>query len=202
MEQAKKILDDAGWKPGADGVRVKDGKRLELSLLTNSGNSTREDLGVLVQDQLNSVGFKIKFEAIDFGTLVQKLLGQTYDMVIIGWIGLGTDPNDDGLWHSKFDTPGSGLNFTSYHNPKLEKLLEQGDGVIGCKTADRVPFYKQMQQIIHDDIPYVFVSGGVGNQGYSQKWEGINLAPGVSITTYTNGTKSRCNRNVFDKMKG
>ncbi len=117
------------------------------------------------------------FEAIDFGTVVQKLLDQTYDMVIIGWRGLGTDPNDDSLWRTQYDTPGSGFNFTSYHNPKLDQLLEQGDGVIGCKPADRAPFYKQIQQIIHDDIPYVFISGSMHNTAYSKKWEGIKPGP-------------------------
>ncbi|MEZ4658647.1 MAG: hypothetical protein R2911_13835 [Caldilineaceae bacterium] len=44
---------------------------------------------MLVQDQLNSIGFNIDFQAIEFGTLVGELLGQTFDMVIIGWTGLG-----------------------------------------------------------------------------------------------------------------
>ncbi|CAN5794878.1 peptide-binding protein [soil metagenome] len=174
---AKKTLEDAGWKLGADGVRVKDGKRLELSLLTNACNATREDLGVLVQDQLNQVGFQVKFEALDFGTVVQKLLDQTYDMVIIGWTGLGTDPNDETFWHSKFDTPGSGFNFNSYHNPKIDQLLEQGDSVVGCNPTERAPFYKQIQQIIHDDLPYIFISGNVGNTAYNAKWAGITPGP-------------------------
>jgi len=134
----------------------------------------REDLGVLAQDQLNSVGFKINFEAIDFGTLVEQLLGQTFDMIIIGWTGLGSDPNDDSFWHSKFDTPGSGFNFVSYSNPRIDELLEDGVAVPGCATEDRAPFYQEIQQIIHDDIPYVFVTGSIGNTGYSKKFQGLD----------------------------
>ena len=175
LEQAKALLEEAGWvDSNGDGVREKDGKPLELNLVTNAGNTVRADLGVLAQDQLNSVGFKITFETIDFGTLVDKLLGQTYDMVIIGWTGLGSDPNDDAFWSTKFDTPGSGFNFVSYQNPKIDDLLEQGVSVVGCKSEDRAPAYKQIQQIIHDDVPYVFISGGVGNTGYTTKWGNIN----------------------------
>ena len=83
-----------------------------------------------MQDQLNSIGFDIQFEAIEFGILVEALLGQTYEMVIIGWTGLGTDPNDDAFWHSRFDTPGSGFNFVSYQNARIDELLEQA-----CKCA-------------------------------------------------------------------
>ncbi len=177
-ELARQILDEAGWVDSdGDGVREKDGQRLSLSLKTNAGNTTREDLGVLVQDQLNAIGFDIQFEAIDFGTLVEQLLGQTFDMVIIGWTGLGTDPNDDAFWSSRFDTPGSGFNFVSYQNPRIDELLEAGYSVPGCAPEDRAPIYKEIQQIIHDDIPYIFISGGVGNVGYNAKWAGLNPGP-------------------------
>ncbi|MFQ5858323.1 MAG: ABC transporter substrate-binding protein [Anaerolineae bacterium] len=177
-ERAAQLLEEAGWVDSdGDGVREKDGQTLSLTLITNAGNTTREDLGVLAQDQLNSVGFDITFEAIDFGTLVEQLLGQTYDMVIIGWTGLGTDPNDDSFWHTKFDTPGSGFNFVSYHDPEVDELLEKGVSVPGCAVEDRAPYYRQIQQIIHDDVPYVFVTGSVGNRAYTKKWEGINPGP-------------------------
>lgn len=178
LEAAKKLLEAAGWTDSdGDGVREKDGKPLALSLVTNAGNTTREDLGTLVQDQLGQVGFKIDFQTIDFGAMVNQMLGQTYDMVIIGWTGTGTDPNDENLWKAEYDTPGSGFNFVSYHNPKVEELLEQGVSVPGCDTAKRAPAYKEIQQIIHDDVPYVFISGGVGNTAYSTKWQGINPGP-------------------------
>ncbi|MEM7537094.1 MAG: ABC transporter substrate-binding protein [Chloroflexota bacterium] len=175
-DAAAAILDEAGWELNADGIREKDGQTLSLTLITNAGNTTREDLGALVQDQLNSLGFDITFEAIDFGTLVGQLLGQTFDMVIIGWTGLGTDPNDDSFWHSKFDTPESGFNFVSYQNPEIDRLLDEGIAVPGCAPEDRAPIYAEIQQIIHDDIPYLFVTGSVGNTGYSAGWG--NIDPG------------------------
>ena len=184
VDAAAQLLEEAGWVDSdGDGFREKDGKPLELSLLTNAGNRVREDLGVLVQDQLNSVGFQVTFEAIDFGTLVGKLLGQEYDMVIIGWTGLGADPNDDAFWSSKYDTPGSGFNFVSYQDAEIDELLEKGASIPGCAEAERAPIYKQIQQQIHDDVPYVFISGGVGNVAYSKSWQGID--PG-QWSTYWN----------------
>jgi len=174
-ELAAQLLEEAGWVDSdGDGVREKDGQTLTLGLLTNAGNRTRENLGVLAQDQLNSVGFDIQFEAIDFGTLVGQLLGQTYDMVIIGWTGLGSDPNDDAFWSTKYDTPDSGFNFVSYQNPEIDQLLEDGLNVPGCSEEERAPIYQQIQQTIHDDVPYVFISGGVGNTAYTKDWAGID----------------------------
>lgn len=178
LEMARQLLEEAGWVDSdGDGVREKDGNKLSLALVTNAGNTTREDLGALVQDQLTQVGFAIDFQAIDFGVMVEQMLGQTYDMVIIGWAGRGTDPNDDSFWHTKFDTPGSGFNFTSYHNPAIDELLQKGVTVPGCATEERAPTYKQIQEIIHADVPYVFISGNVGNTAYTNKWQGIE--PGL-----------------------
>lgn len=175
LDAANALLDEAGWTDAdGNGIREKDGKSLELSLITNAGNKTREDLGALVQDQLKQVGIDVKFEAIDFGVVVEQLLGQKFDMVIIGWTGTGTDPNDENLWSTQFDTPDSGFNFVSYHNAEMDDLLTKGVTVAGCKSEDRAPFYKQIQKLIHDDVPYVFISGGVGNIGYSNRWEGID----------------------------
>jgi peptide/nickel transport system substrate-binding protein len=177
-EMAAQILEDAGWVDSdGDGVREKDGLTLSLNLKTNAGNTTREDLGALVQDQLNSIGFDIEFEAIEFGTMVGEMLGQTFDMVIIGWTGLGTDPNDDSFWSLRFDTPGSGFNFVSYSNDRVDELLKTGLAVPGCDPAERAPYYKEIQQLIHDDIPYVFVTGSIGNTGYTKRWQGVDPGP-------------------------
>ncbi len=173
-ELAIQLLEEAGWVDSdGDGIREKDGNPLTLNLRTNAGNRTRENLGVLAQDQLNAIGFDIQFEAIDFGTLVGQLLGQTYDMVIIGWTGVGADPNDDGFWSTKFDTPDSGFNFVSYASEEMDALLDAGLNVPGCAEEERAPIYKQIQKMIYDDVPYVFISGGVGNTAYSKDWAGI-----------------------------
>ena len=178
LETAKQLLEEAGWTDSdGDGVREKDGNQLALVLVTNAGNTTREDLGALVQDQLREVGFAIDFQTIDFGLMIDQMLGQTYDMALIGWTGTGTDPNDESLWSAEYDTPGSGFNFVSYHNPKVEELLQQGVNVSGCDTAERAPAYQAIQQIIHDEVPYVFISGNVGNTAYSTKWQGLDPGP-------------------------
>jgi peptide/nickel transport system substrate-binding protein len=184
-EQAQQLLEEAGWiDQDGDGVRecvgcatAEEGTPLELTLITNAGNTTREDLGALVQDQLNSIGFNINFEAIEFGTVVEQLLGQNFDMVIIGWTGTGADPNDDGFWRREFDTPGSGFNFVSFSNDRIDELLRQGLAVPGCDPDERAPYYKEIQEIIYEEVPYVFISGGVGNRGYQTKWQGIDPGP-------------------------
>jgi peptide/nickel transport system substrate-binding protein len=109
-------------------------------------------------------------------------------MIIIGWTGLGPDPNDDAFWHTQFDVPGSGFNAVSYHNPDLDKLLQEGVSVPDCSTEKRAPIYKQIQEIIHADVPYIFITGTVGNEAYSKRWQNINPGPWIfyhNIEQYT-----------------
>ncbi len=103
LEAAKSLLEEAGWvDSNGDGIREKDGKEMKLSLMTNAGNTTREDIGVYVQDQLKQIGIDIDFQAIDFGTLLDRMDAQDYDMYLLGWTGLGCDPNDEPFWSSKY----------------------------------------------------------------------------------------------------
>ena len=47
----------------------------------------------------------------------------------------------------------------------------------GCAPEDRAPLYKEIQQIVHDQVPYIFLSGGVGNTGYRNNWGNVDPGP-------------------------
>ena len=174
---AQQLLAAAGWvDENGDGIREKEGQALRLRLLTNEDNQTRLDAGRLMAEQLAAIGFSIQFEAIPFDGLLRELFNQRFDLALVEWAGLGGDPNDQRFWQRSADVPDSGFNFVSFANGRVEELLSAGLSVPGCDPAQRAPFYKEIQQIIHDELPYVFVAGSVGNIGYSQRWQGI--APG------------------------
>jgi len=174
---ARKLLEEASWlDSNSDGIREKETESLSLTLLVTEGNKVYEQIADLAQDQLNSVGFDITVTPVSSGVLVERLLGQRYDMAVTGWTGVGADPNDDVFWATQHDRPGSGFNFVSYQNAEVDRLLQQGVTAPGCKPEDRAPIYKQIQRIIHDDLPYIFISGEVTDIGYNNRWAGIQPA--------------------------
>ena len=179
LEQAKALLEEAGWVDGdGDGVREKEGVKLELRLVTNAGNTTREDLGAYAQDQLNSIGFNIDFQAIDFGAMLEQMDAQTFDMYIIGWTNLGSDPNfDESFFGAQYDVPGSGFNNVSFQSARYDELHALGRTVPGCDPADRAQYYKEIQQIFHDELPYIIIRGRVGNYGFNNRWAGLDPQP-------------------------
>ena len=174
---ARQLLEGAGWiDTNNDGIRERGTTALVLGLIVVTGNTVHEQLADLVQDQLNSVGFDITITPVDPVALAAQLLSQRYDMAITGWAELGADPNDDLLWTAQHDRPGSDFNFVSYQNAEVDRLLQQANSVPGCKPEDRAPLYKQVQQLIHDDLPYIFISGAVGDTGYRHDLGGVEPA--------------------------
>ena len=61
IEGAKKLLDEAGWKPGPDGIRVKDGKRLSLIYQTST-NAVRQDFQALIKQWWKEIGVEIELQ--------------------------------------------------------------------------------------------------------------------------------------------
>jgi peptide/nickel transport system substrate-binding protein len=57
QDRARALLDEAGWVPGADGIRVRDGQRLTLDYLTST-NAVRQDFQALIQQWWREVGIE------------------------------------------------------------------------------------------------------------------------------------------------
>jgi peptide/nickel transport system substrate-binding protein len=177
-EMAAALLDEAGWtREGDEGVRTKDGNPLALKIMTNAGNETRENIAAIMKDNLDALGFDITLDILEWGTVVGNLLGQQFDMVIIGWIGMGSDPEDAVFWAYRYDDPGGGFNFVSYYNEEVDKLLFEAKSLPGCSTEERGAKYKRIQEIIHEDAPYAFFYNPLGNTIWNTRLQGINPAP-------------------------
>jgi peptide/nickel transport system substrate-binding protein len=76
-ELAASLLDDAGWAEGPDGVRTKDGKKLELTLYPNPYLATSKAVDELVAQQLGELGFDVDIQAYDVVTYGERVSNNT-----------------------------------------------------------------------------------------------------------------------------
>ena len=174
LVQAAALLSAAGWQDDDnDGVRERAGLPLQLTLLTNNDSPPRLRMGELIRQQLTQSGFAVRFEPVDFETLTTSLLGQTYDLAVIGWDNLSADPGSSNFWHSRNDLPGSGFNFTSYQNAEVDQLLDDAQRVPTCDANVRAALYNIAQQRIHEDLPYIFLSSRQTVWAIAKRWQGI-----------------------------
>jgi peptide/nickel transport system substrate-binding protein len=165
VETAARMLEEAGWiDQDGDGVREchgcmysEEGAPLAMGLITNAGNETRESIGLILQDQLGDLGFDIEFEPIEWNSFLDTIVGQKFDMCIVGWTSMGSDPDDEGTFGSAADLPDAAFDFVSYYNPEVDELLTTAKTMPGCRVEDRGPLYRQIQEYIYEDAPYTFL---------------------------------------------
>jgi peptide/nickel transport system substrate-binding protein len=148
---ASKLLDDAGWVKGSDGIRSKNGVRFSFEINTNTGNKVRESLIQVMQQQWKDIGVEAKPRPIAFQTLVTQLRStHTFQVILLGIANSDTDPDQSTLWSTKGIGSG-GLNGMQYKNPQVDKLC--ADALTTTDRAKRKPLYYELQNILADDLP-------------------------------------------------
>jgi hypothetical protein len=95
--------------------------------------------------------------------VVANLVGQTFDVVIIGFGGGAPEPDDSSQFSFVNDEVGAGFNFVSYYNETVEENLAAGKSVAGCAPEDRAPFYQENQEQMFNDIPYIWLYTDLNN---------------------------------------
>jgi peptide/nickel transport system substrate-binding protein len=155
VEAAKKILDDAGWAPGADGIREKDGVKLSFTNSTTAGNKVREQAQQYLQQTWKEAGVDMQINNMPAAVIWGDYFNLSqYDSVMVGWTN-PPDPDGTSRFHSAYIPAqgGGGQNTMQYKNPDLDKLWEAG--VKELDQDKRASIYQQAQQILRDDLAYL-----------------------------------------------
>jgi peptide/nickel transport system substrate-binding protein len=153
-EEAKRLLDSKGWKPGPDGVRTKDGRRLALTATTNAGNQMRVQALTRIQANLREVGADVKIEQVEHTTWVERLRTHDVDAWYGGW-NVATKIDEKPTWHSA-SRGRDGFNWGSYVNPRVDEIIDQARVMTDFDAAK--PLWREFERIVHEDQPYTFVA--------------------------------------------
>lgn len=171
LEEAKKILDEAGWKVGADGIREKDGVKLTINFTGTSDNDVVDSILSVSNDDWKELGVKYTSEKLDFTSMREKQEGNDWDMMFMAW-GLTNDPNDMDV----YGTNGS-QNKVNYSNEKVDKLYEQINKELDKEKAKEL--YKQLYTELNNDLPYIFVYQRSDMWAYNGRVKGLDISPFV-----------------------
>ncbi len=118
-EEAMRILDEAGWTEGADGIREKDGVKAEFILMFNPGDSVRQALAEDTANQLREVGISVTTEGAGWDVAYDKAQSQA---LIWGW-GAHTPMEFYNIYHSMSET---GLaELSPYANDTVDQYMDE-----------------------------------------------------------------------------
>ncbi|MFD5868578.1 ABC transporter substrate-binding protein [Corynebacterium sp. NPDC060344] len=151
---AERMLDDAGWVKGADGVREKDGVRAEVPLYYAGADTQRRDLGIEFSAQMERIGVSFPTTASTWDDITPRL-GEAAAV-----LGGGSAPWDpDMMAYDLFHTREAGTS--EYSNPgdygsdELDAKLHEARRT--TDDADRARLYREAQELFVDNPSNIFL---------------------------------------------
>lgn len=180
-EAAKKMLDDAGWKLDSTNVRIKDGKKLELTLTTTKSDEYQAVIDA-IKKQWTTLGVAMKTKVIDTtadsSTFVQSTLqARNYD-VLVYKLALGADPDVYAYWHSS-QLGQTGYNFSNYVSKSADAALASARSRIEPELREAK--YKQFARTWLDDTPAIALYQPVSEYIYSKN--DLTVEQGSKVVT-------------------
>lgn len=174
-DKALTLLAAAGWKKrNSEGILMKNGKPFQFTIITNQGNDQRIKSAQIIQYRLRKIGIDVKIRVLEWSSMLTNYIDKkNFDVVLMGW-NISQDPDQYDIWHSS-KTGMKELNFISYRNKEIDRLLEEGRGTFD--RAKRQAAYYRMQEIIADDQPYTFLYVPDALPVVSARIRGIEPAP-------------------------
>ncbi|MEU6979710.1 ABC transporter substrate-binding protein [Streptomyces sp. NPDC046371] len=153
LAAAGKILDEAGWKPGPDGVRVRDGVRASFPLWYLSGDKLRQDHALAYASDAKKAGIEIKAQAGTWEVIEPRM---KTDAVLAGG-GSPGDPDFDQYLLLTSSLAGDGFNNMAwYDNKTVDRALQ--DGRRSNDPAARRAAYDTVQRELVKNPGYTFLT--------------------------------------------
>jgi ABC-type transport system substrate-binding protein len=161
-EGALKLLKEAGWRKNSDGWLEKDGKRLQFTLITNSGNDTRKAILAIVQDAWRQIGIDVRTDLLEWSVFIQERVDKAdFDALVLGW-QMGIEPDLYQIWHSSQTHPHQ-LNFVGFKNQKADDLIVKIRQEYNHER--QVAYCRKLHELIAYEQPYTFL--------YIGKWTAV-----------------------------
>ncbi|KYO66942.1 ABC transporter substrate-binding protein [Thermovenabulum gondwanense] len=174
IEGAKKVLEDAGYKLNKDGVREKNGKKLEFELIYRTTTVNVDSTVNIFKANAEKAGIKINLKPVDNATYTDRVVKQrNFDINFIEW-GVIDDADSSLATIYKSD---AALNFMGYKNEKIDELLEKVQ--YEPDYQKRVEMMNEFQKEFVEELPTVNVYVKINAYGYSKDFEGWSLTPGL-----------------------
>ncbi|MDH4617808.1 ABC transporter substrate-binding protein [Brevibacillus sp. AY1] len=148
VDEAKALLEKAGYTKNAQGLYEKDGKPLKLDLLTQTG--TWAQASQLIQAMLKDIGVEVNIVTLEWGALVDTATKGSFDMTLMGYTLNDPDVLYLFLHSSQAD---SGLNFSYVKDEKMDELLVKGRTTVD--SAARKDVYKEVQKYVVEQAWWV-----------------------------------------------
>lgn len=196
-ESAKKLLEEAGWVVGADGIRVakgalhaNDGTRLSLDLMGYTNFAPLQRAEEFIVENLKAVGIEARIQNVDFSIIFGSFSDGApskvgdFDMTFYDR-GIDIEPSDEvrDRYHSESiasaDNP-YGNNDKRWVNPEVDALIDQAENTFD--QEERRQAYCKIGEMMVEELPELYIFLFVDGYGFSKKLNGYTVSTWGSMT--------------------
>jgi peptide/nickel transport system substrate-binding protein len=157
---ALRLLAQAGFRYENEVLRDRAGNRVEFTVVTNSGNATREKMATMIQQDLSQVGIKVNVVTLDFPSLIERMTRNfDYEACILGLVNTDLDPNgqmtvwlssgENHQWNPSQKTPATAWE------AEIDKLMREQ--ATAPTDKQRKVKFDRVQQIVAEQQPFIYL---------------------------------------------
>ena len=134
-------------------------------------------IGEAIKAYLADVGIDIELFQEDWSTYLEDTEAGKHEMCLLGWTGDNGDPDNfmNVLYGPNSASIGAAGNVAFYNNGEVQELLTKA--VRTYDTDERAKYYKQAQEIIHEDAPWVYIAHSNQNLAFRANVQGYVINP-------------------------
>jgi peptide/nickel transport system substrate-binding protein len=171
---AGRLLDEAGWRLGRDGMRSRDGRKASFELLYPTGQAIYGSLGEILQSSYRKVGVELVLRPLDWAAYSERSDAGEFEALLTGRVFLPPNPDPFPHFHSS-QAPPLGQNYGFYRNVEADRWMESARRE--PDAARRIAAYRQVHRLLAADPPADFLWGADQYWGISRKIDGVSLSP-------------------------
>lgn len=186
LEKAKILLQETGFKYKGGRLHDGEGHLVEFTVLTNSENNERVNMGNIIKSDIEKLGMRVNFVPIQFNSMVTKL-DATYDWeaIIIGLTG-GVEPhNGKNVWHSSGHlhmwNPRQSKPAAIWES-EIDRLFEEGATELDPEKRKRI--YYKWQEIVAEELPFIYTVTPISLYAVRNKFGGIKPTALAGVIPY------------------
>lgn len=161
IAKANEILDRAGWKRGADGIREKNGVKLQLDFVSTTGSPDADQQIELIRNWWSEIGVSITVKHYPIALLLAPaqeggiVMAGKFDAVFFAW---GLDPvGDFSPLYSRAAIPPGGQNDLHWSNPQADQAMQALFGHYDQAQRDKDDVI--VQEALNREVPTIVMSG-------------------------------------------
>jgi peptide/nickel transport system substrate-binding protein len=188
VEKAKKLLADAGWKDSnGNGTidKMIDGQLTEFNITFtyNSGNDARRDAALIFKEAAREAGINVDVVPQEWSIYIQNQKNHNFEMYYGAWISGAGESDPKQIFHTESINGGS--NYCYFGNAESDAVIEALRSELNQEK--RAGYYKQLQAIIHEEVPYIHLFAPMERIAISKRFQPVEttaLRPGFQEETF------------------